>query len=171
MNLDGIIEDLPNKNTPLCKATFEKMCNAILDKVYPIGISIMFHDNEDHSNFLGLTWERELVGLTPVGYNPNDNDFKTIGKTGGEKTHKLTIEEMPKHTHNPTVLNKSDNGYNNDPNFEKNTRYIDLSATPNFVGEGVKGYTSSVATSNTGGDKSHNNMPPYKVVAYWKRVA
>lgn len=39
-------------------------------------------------------------GRTLVGVNTSDNDFKTPEKTGGEKTHKLTISEMPRHSHN-----------------------------------------------------------------------
>ena len=36
-----------------------------------------------------------LKGRVPVGLDSKDTDFSTIGKTGGEKTHKLTIEELP----------------------------------------------------------------------------
>ena len=39
-------------------------------------------------------------GRCLVGVNTSDNDFKTPEKTGGEKTHKLTIAEMPSHSHN-----------------------------------------------------------------------
>ena len=63
---------------------------------YPIGIIVPFADNLDHSSFLGFTWERCLVGRTPVGIDINDTDFSEIGKQLGEKTHLLTDTEAPK---------------------------------------------------------------------------
>lgn len=160
MNLDDIIKNLPSKETPLFKATFEKMCNAILDKVYPIGMSVIFHDNEDHSNFLGLTWERDLVGLTPIGYNPNDEEFNEIGKILGEKTHTMTIDELVGHQH---TYGEGDG---------------------NMVHGGTTGEVARIAQSGssfrttrwpktqlTGNTKPFNIIQPSKVVAFWKRVA
>lgn len=70
---------------------------------------------------------------------------KTAGYTyGGEDRHKLTIPEMPKHSHNskePDDSNNFDNG--------SATRFGDFPVTR--------------ATSETGGDLPHNNMQPYVV--------
>lgn len=41
----------------------------------------------------------DLQGKIPVGLDENDTDFDTLGNTGGEKEHTLTINEMPSHTH------------------------------------------------------------------------
>lgn len=41
----------------------------------------------------------EFVGRMLMGLNPNDADFNTVGKTGGNKTHTMTIDEMPPHDH------------------------------------------------------------------------
>lgn len=38
-------------------------------------------------------------GRMPVGWNPNDGDFDTIGETGGQKTKQLTTPEIPAHSH------------------------------------------------------------------------
>lgn len=76
----------------------------IIDLFYPIGRGFIDFTDTDYSNYLGCTWERELVGLTPIGYNPDDSDFNQIGKTLGEKTHTLTINEMPSHSHDMGVL-------------------------------------------------------------------
>ena len=40
-----------------------------------------------------------IKGKTIVGYDIGDAEFKPIGKTGGEKAHKLIIDEIPGHTH------------------------------------------------------------------------
>jgi hypothetical protein len=41
----------------------------------------------------------EFVGRMLMGLNPNDDDFNTVGKTGGKKEHAQTIDEMPPHDH------------------------------------------------------------------------
>lgn len=45
----------------------------------------------------------DLRGRVPVGLNPSDNDFKTLGSKGGEKAHTLTAQEMPSHNHSATL--------------------------------------------------------------------
>ena len=102
MNLDGIIEDYPNTTTPLSKAVLTNLANAILGVAFPIGKIEMFYDAEDHSNYMGFTWERTAVGKVLVGIDSTDTDFNTIGKTGGAKTHTLKINEMP--SHKPTLI-------------------------------------------------------------------
>lgn len=89
-----------------------------------------------------------LAGKAPVGYDPTDIDFNPVGHTGGEKTHKLTIDEMPAHTH-------SRNYYSAD-----------------WCSNGGKsGYHGNEAgskrnTGSTGRNVAHNNLQPYAVVKY-----
>ena len=52
-----------------------------------------------------------VKGKVPVGRDNGDTSFDTLGETGGEKTHTLTIAEMPSHTHTYSLPN------NSDPNF------------------------------------------------------
>ena len=40
-----------------------------------------------------------LSGRTVVGLSTSDNDFKTLGQTGGEKNVTLTVSQLPSHTH------------------------------------------------------------------------
>lgn len=156
MNLDGIIEDYPNTTTPLSKAVLTNLANAILGVAFPIGKIEMFYDAEDHSNYMGFTWERTAVGKVLVGIDSTDTDFNTIGKTGGEKTHTLTLQEMPSHYHDvkygsssPLGLNSGATGYK--LNYEN-------------------GGTQQIYAASVGGNKAHNNLQPYQVVAFWKRV-
>lgn len=153
-------EDLPSTDTPINATNLNNNFNEILNLVYPIGRGFIDFTNTDYSNYLGFTWKRELVGLTPVGYNAGDEDFDTIGKTGGEKTHTLTIDEMPKHNHTLEIRNCSaidaDTSQPTEPYYSKGTNWNS---------------SSEWETSFSGNTKSHNNMPPYKVVAYWKRTA
>lgn len=72
------------------KDSNELFLTNMFDMMWPIGRGFIDFTDTDYSNWLGFTWERELVGMTPVGYNQNDSDFNEIGKTGGNKTHSHT---------------------------------------------------------------------------------
>jgi microcystin-dependent protein len=89
-----------------------------------------------------------LKGKVVVGQDTSDTSFDTLGETGGEKTHTLTIQEMPSHKHNINY------------------------------GGSVTGITGAVPGSNTnygpndsfiqanGGGQAHNNLQPYIVMNY-----
>lgn len=124
----------------------------LLQEAFPINKVEVFFDDLDHSSFLGYTWEMISQGKFPIGLDTSDTDFNSIGKTGGEKTHTLTINEMPSHKHNMhygTTAGGDGTGY----------------IYSNSVG------TGPAAMDAEGGDKAHNNVPPYIVMAFWKRVA
>lgn len=127
----------------------------IASLIFPVGRGFIDFTNTDYSNYLGLKWERELVGMTPVGIDTNQSEFNTIGKTGGEKSHILKINEIPSHTHP--------------------VRVIKSNAVP-LSEPGISGYNtnnsgvSDTTTQSSGGGLGHNNLQPYKVVAYWKRI-
>ena len=91
----------------------------------------------------------DLKGRISVGLDSSDTDFDTLGKTGGKKTHTLTIDEIPAHTHNLTY-NTSGAGAN----------------TGGTVALGNTSTTSLFATLPTGGSKEHNNLQPYIVLNY-----
>ncbi len=99
----------------------------------------------------------DLRGKTLVGLNVADNDFDTIGKTAGEKNHKLTTEELPAHTHdiykrNWNVVTETSSGLKNDGNVAGNAG------------------SEMTPSGSTGNGKAHNNMPPYTVCNYIIKV-
>ena len=102
-------KDLPSTDTPLNAETFTAMQNKLLNSIYPIGRGFIDFTNTDYSNYLGFTWERELVGLTPVGLDTTQEEFDTIGKIGGEKTHVLTLDEIPSN-----IIQTASSGNNSD---------------------------------------------------------
>ena len=149
-------KDLPSTDIPYNAETFTAMQNKLLDSVYPIGRGFIDFTNTDYSNYLGFTWERTLVGLTPVGLDTTQTEFNTIGKTGGEKTHQLTIAELPEFK--PTALVDTQTG-----------SVTGSSIVYRPVTDGI--WYSGDMFQTIGGNQPHNNLQPYQVVAYWKRVA
>ena len=75
----------------------------LIKLVFPIGSTYITQTNTNPSEILKFgTWER-VKGKVLVGLDEDDTAFNTIGKTGGEKTHTLTVDEMPSHTHDVAI--------------------------------------------------------------------
>lgn len=155
---------------PINKDNLNHMDNGIADlydAIFPIGQIIIKGDDADYSNWLGFTWERTAVGKVLVGYDNKDTDFNTIGKTGGEKEHTLTIDEMPSHSHDMDEESYSGGGYKNKMGIRQ-----DGGGSSHLIPQYAQTTSYSVyKPTYTGGGQAHNNMPPYQVVAYWKRVS
>lgn len=134
---------------------------------FPVGFIYMSTTSTNPSTYFGGTWEQIAKGRTLVGVDTSDSDFSTVKKTGGEKTHKLTVSEMPSHTHN----------------YRLSGGYGGLgSSTENNHGKiyGAKdgswwNYTFKVDEGeviySTGGDTAHNNLQPYYTCYIWCRTA
>lgn len=118
---------------------------------FPIGYIYLSTSNVNPGQFFGGTWEPIkdrfllLAGDTYKG-----------GQTGGEETHKLTIDEMPRHQ--PQALLNT-----NDSNITGSAINWQIVNNGRFYGGDMfKSY---------GGDQPHNNMPPYIVVYGWVKVS
>lgn len=81
-----------------------------------------------------------------------------VKSTGGETTHKLTIDEMPKHRHSLDSLS-----YSAGPS--------EIDTNGNGVGYKKNPTYPIYASTYAGGDAAHNNMPPYYAVYTWLRTA
>lgn len=93
-----------------------------------------------------------LQGKVVVGKNDNDTDFDTLGETGGEKKHTLTIAEMPNHNHNMPI----DSFVNTDS--QQNT------IKGGHVANSAQG--TNYLTRSAGGGQAHNILQPYQVQNY-----
>lgn len=128
--------------------------NYILDNVYPVGSIYMSVNSTNPKNLFGGTWE-QIQGKFLFGM---DSSYPA-GSTGGEITHKLTIDEMPEHGH--TIYFPNSGG----PYGNANIGY------PEDSGINMTWCAEMCKTAYTGGGAAHNNMPPYLSVYIWKRTA
>lgn len=128
---------------------------AMLEKMYPIGsiyMSATLATANAVAEVLGGTWEAWGAGRVPVSVDSSDTSFNTVEKTGGEKTHTLTVAEIPSHTHN----------------------YYQLTQIGSWnVTAGSGGYYAGdfYPTGATGGGGTHNNLQPYITCYMYKRTA
>lgn len=130
---------------------------SLLD-VYPVGSIYLSVNSTSPATLFGGVWERIqdkfLLGAS--------NTY-TAGLPGGEATHTLTTEELPEHYHNIIADgNGKFVGYNegNEGNYYVRNDYTDS----NNIG-------NQYVTDKVGGNKPHNNMPPYLAVYMWKRIS
>lgn len=128
--------------------------------IYPVGSIYLSVESTSPASLFGGSWERiEDRFLLAAG------DSYSIGDTGGEATHTLTIGEMPEHAH--SIGNKPGMGGTPQEWFNQWEWYI-KDAWYQF-NSGTT--TLASRTQYSGSGNPHNNMPPYYTVYMWKRVA
>jgi hypothetical protein len=104
----------------------------------------------------------DLRGRFIVGYNRDDADYNAIGKVGGEKTHTLSVNEIPSHAHS----------FKDYYHLEKDSPSWGINVGNNMIGSGDSDNDNNTAayithnTDNIGGGQAHENRPPYYVLAY-----
>ena len=151
--LDNKIE---NNKTSILNLTNKENSNNVFLKTYPVGSIYITTSSTNPSVIYGGTWERYGQGKTLVGLNESESEFSTVNKIGGEKTHTLTISEMPRHTHSLYMNSGTD----------------DLSRGFWLVQDAVPVSTSRAnITEYEGGSQPHNNLQPYITVYMWKRIS
>jgi hypothetical protein len=121
---------------------------------HPVGSLLMSTVNTNPSTYIGGTWAAWGSGRVPVGVNTSDSDFNAAEKTGGAKTHTLTLSQIPNHQHEIyETQNVGEPGYR-----------------PVLATTGGWGPTPEF-TNGVGGGGSHNNLQPYITCFMWKRTA
>lgn len=125
--------------------------------MHRVGDIIFSTSDENPSTIYGGTWVAWGKGQVPVGVDTSDSDFNTVEKTGGEKEHTLTVDEMPSHTHAQYVTADNGSGAGIRVDYTK-----DGTSIP---------YPQGIDTGSSGENQPHNNLQPYITCYMWKRTA
>lgn len=121
--------------------------------MHRVGDIIFSTSDENPSTIYGGTWVAWGKGQVPVGVDTSDSDFNTVEKTGGEKEHTLTVDEMPSHKH------------------DFGQQFATTSNLSGTYGYYMIAGTQTDVIKNTGGNQPHNNLQPYITCYMWKRTA
>lgn len=166
----------------------EWLKDLILETTHPVGSLEINTSGINPSEYLGGEWESFGSGRTLVGVDSNDSDFDTVEETGGEKTHTLTTNEIPAHTHGSKSLvgtwanwGEGSGQVSSTKNGYKVTGIVSAVGDNNQYGWGTSTGRDSDNTSlkidathehnSVGGSQAHNNLQPYITVYFWKRIS
>ncbi len=149
---------------------------------FPVNSLYLSLGNENPSTlWLGTTWAKQ-EGRFLLGSSSSYG----LGITGGASTVKLTIANLPSHTHSATTAAHTHTqpahthkikGYNNEqadgPNLAGAGGW---ETTKNAITESAGGETTGSASpvtsiGATGSGTAFSIMPPYLVVNIWKRLS
>ena len=139
----------------------------------PRGTIVIYNGTKAPSGWAlcnGSNGTPDLRGRFVYGYGLRSG--KTWKRSGGSETHKLSTNEMPKHSHsNRCSTSNAGNHrhyYTKFPSGRGNIaagRY--WKASGSYTGySGNHSHRCSVSIYNKGGSRAHNNMPPYVVLSY-----
>lgn len=170
-----MINDLKNDiKTLSSQITNNTTSSNMFLKVYPVGSIYISTSSENPGNIYGGTWEEYGKGRTLVGVDSSDPDFSTVEKLGGEKSHTLTIDEMPSHNHVERMF-LDQSGYSSVKPagyayYIYSTQSSNVITWTNTKLSNVN-YWKIGVTEDKGGSQAHNNLQPYITTYMWKRTA
>lgn len=139
---------------------------SMLAVVYPVGSVYMnVTDSTNPGVIFGFgEWQalapgRMLIGVGSGTDARNEVKAFTVGASGGEYNHALTISEIPEHVHSMPQGSVAPSGTTG-PTYASGD-----DVTQSTIGTNVPD------TGKAGGNAAHNNLPPYLAVFMWKRTA
>lgn len=134
-----------------------------LKNAHPVGSLYFSSDNTNPSTYFGGTWSKYAEGRVLIGAGTGTDSRGqsmnfSLGQTGGEYAHQLTVNEMPSHQHQGWG-----NGSTSWP--------WGYSAGGKIGAHKIDYHNRYYNTSPVGGDGAHNNIQPYIAVNIWRRTA
>lgn len=121
---------------------------------FPVGSILISVDNVNPATWLGYgTWQQFAQGRCLVGVDTTQTEFNAPLKTGGAKTHTLSLNEIPPHNHSYIRY------------------WAQVQVASGAGASGIWQNASSQNTSSVGSGQPHNNLQPYICVYFWRRTA
>lgn len=137
-----------------------------LNKIFPVGAVYITYDKNNPGTFLGGTWEQFGQGRTLVGEGTGNDGSTSMSFTsnseGGEYYHTLSYSEMPAHAHEVGIWDTSGSLKTNPWEF--------MTIYGSYHSDSQSHNVNSIHTNGSGGNIPHNNVQPYLVVFFWRRV-
>lgn len=134
----------------------------ILEKTYPVGSVYMSFNGTSPETLFGGTWV-ELGEKFPFFTAANNGSGFQAGKTGGDAEVKLTINQIPRHSHDTGIATSAAEMPS------KGLSSVALEDNGAFANR-LCVLGKITPTGSTGGSQAHNNMPPYIRVYAWRRT-
>lgn len=171
VNLDEWVKQYMSSSQVDVKELKEQVAN-MWSTIYPVGSIYLTVTPTNPGEIWGGTWELWGQGRVPVGYNPGDNDFKTVEQVGGSKN-------LQSHSHSWSGSMdirgvRGSNGSWYEPGWPTSGRTTNVNI-------GFQGYSSSGScalytmtmsgTTSSSGTGTAQNLQPYIVCYMWKRKA
>ena len=129
--------------------------------MYPVGSIFISTNRISPSNLFGGSWTR-IEGAFVRGCK--DTDLHKLGEFTGEDNHLLTIQEMPRHSHEVAWETPSFNDHKINTNLWFQLPYVWHNSPEEKVADG-----SSLGA--TGDSTPHNNVPRALQCIIWRRTA
>lgn len=148
-----------------------KTFSEIMLSMYPVGSIYLSVDSTSPASLFGGTWQQiQDCFLLAAGGNYDALSY------GGEAEHTLTQPELPNYDIGsiPMIVPTNHTNWNNGGILGTNVGYAS-SSKPGISNLSNNGITSGLQygykVESNGGNKAHNNMPPYLAVYMWVRVS
>lgn len=150
-------------------------------RAWPVNSIFLSMSSDSPETLLGGgTWVRLAQGRVLMGYDPSGGEFGNIGALAGVKNTTLTTANLPPHHHEAGTL-VTDTGGAHDHSVDRReavgaaggvARGNTVSAPADTVGtNGSHNHDVIGNTADAGEGTSFTNLPPYIVVAMWRRTA
>lgn len=110
-------------------------------------------------------------GRFPMGWDPNQSEFDTIGKIGGDKSKYLSVNEMPSHNHYSVASVNVGGGTADVSSSTTPAReFRDGDFSQNYTIKGTVSTANVGRTSSAGSGNSFSILNPYRVVMFIEYV-
>ena len=154
-------------------AVRDKRMQSMIDMFYPVG-TVYATTASKKPEFMNYgTWKQFAQGRTLVGAGEGTDSNNlamtfNAGDSGGEYKHKLTVEEMPAHRISFPIGDYE--GWNIESTDEG--QYVfNFRHSLNEDGTIYTGHLALNSSNSIGNGEKHNNIQPYTVVYYYRRIS